>query len=90
LNAKHVERLFDHYHEIYERQFKGDYNAVIILIDLADAIERAYLTDRQKAALSLLYIEGFTQPEAAQRMNVTKQTISTLAMTATRKIAKEF
>mgnify|MGYP000940852541 CR=1 FL=1 len=50
-----VKRLLRDYHALVERQYDGDYDAVILLVDLATAIEKAGLTERQREALTLVY-----------------------------------
>jgi predicted DNA-binding protein (UPF0251 family) len=42
----------------------GDYDAVVLLVDLRKAVEMAQLTGRQSEALRLVYEEDLTQEEA--------------------------
>jgi DNA-directed RNA polymerase specialized sigma24 family protein len=60
--------LLSDYHALINRQYQGDYDAVVLLADLATAIEKAGLTDRQRQALRLVYEEDLTQEEAGKRM----------------------
>jgi DNA-directed RNA polymerase specialized sigma24 family protein len=46
----------------------GDYDAVVLLADLATAIAMAGLTERQRQALRLVYEEDLTQEEAGKRL----------------------
>lgn len=62
--------LLSDYHSLKVRQYAGDYDATIILADLATAVEMAGLTDRQRQALRLVYEEDLTQEEAGKRMGV--------------------
>jgi len=60
--------LLSDYHALINRQYQGDYDAVVLLTDLRNAVELAGLTERQKTALSLVYEEDLTQEEAGRRM----------------------
>jgi hypothetical protein len=60
--------LLSDYHSLIGRQYQGDYDACVILTDLATAIEMAQLTGRQSEALRLVYEEDLTQEEAGKRM----------------------
>jgi predicted DNA-binding protein (UPF0251 family) len=50
----------------------GDYDAVVLLADLATAIAMAQLTGRQSEALRLVYEEDLTQEEAGKRLGVNR------------------
>src|SRR5699024_8980406 len=74
-----------------ERQYLGDYDATVILIDLAEAIERARLTRRQRQALYYVYVWDLTQEKAAEYMNgVTRQNVADLLAKAEAAIAEQF
>jgi DNA-directed RNA polymerase specialized sigma24 family protein len=60
--------LLSDIHALKVRQFQGDYDSVVILADLATAIEMAQLTGRQSEALRLVYEIDLTQEEAGRRM----------------------
>jgi DNA-directed RNA polymerase specialized sigma24 family protein len=62
--------LLSDYHALLNRQYQGDYDAVVLLVDLRKAIEMAQLTGRQSEALRLVYEEDLTQEEAGKRMGV--------------------
>lgn len=85
-----VKRLLRDYHALVERQYDGDYDAVILLVDLATAIEKAGLTERQREALTLVYFEDLSQVEAGERMGVSKQTVNRLVTVATAKVARVY
>jgi DNA-directed RNA polymerase specialized sigma24 family protein len=53
---------------LLNRQYQGDYDATVLLVDLRKAIEMAQLTGRQSEALRLVYEEDLTQEEAGKRM----------------------
>jgi DNA-directed RNA polymerase specialized sigma24 family protein len=55
---------------LLNRQYQGDYDAVVLLADLRCAIEKAGLTARQAEALRLVYELDLTQEEAGRRMGV--------------------
>jgi RNA polymerase sigma factor (sigma-70 family) len=61
---------------LINRQYMGDYDAVILLTDLRKAIEMAQLTGRQSEALRLVYEEDLTQEEAGKRMGIAQNSVS--------------
>lgn len=85
-----MKRLLRDYHALVERQYDGDYDAVILLVDLATAIEKAGLTKRQREALTLVYFEDLSQVEAGERMGVRQDTVSKLVKSTLAKIASVY
>ena len=63
-------------HEIDSRRFLGDIAASDILIDFQAAVKKAGLTEMQKTAIALVYIDGHTHESAAEHMNVERSTIT--------------
>jgi DNA-directed RNA polymerase specialized sigma subunit len=63
---------------LINRQYMGDYDAVILLTDLRKAIDMAQLTGRQSTALRLVYEEDLTQEEAGKRMGLDKPGVNNL------------
>jgi DNA-directed RNA polymerase specialized sigma24 family protein len=86
-NADGVRLLLSDYHALVSRQYRGDYAATDVLIDLATAIDRAGLTDRQRQAIALVFFEDLTQADAGDRMGVRQDTVSKLVKSALVKIA---
>ena len=68
--------LLSDYHALINRQYQGDYDAVVLLADLKQAVEMAQLTGRQSEALRLVYEEDLTQEEAGKRMGVGQDVVS--------------
>jgi RNA polymerase sigma factor (sigma-70 family) len=60
---------------LINRQYQGDYDAVVLLADLQKAVAMAQLTGRQSEALRLVYEEDLTQEEAGKRMGVSQQAV---------------
>jgi RNA polymerase sigma factor (sigma-70 family) len=89
-NADGVRILLSDYHALINRQYQGDYAAVDILTDLATAIARSGLTDRQRQALELSFIHDLTQKEIATRLGVRQTHISRYISVATTKIARVY
>ena len=77
-------------HALTERQYVGDTDAIIALLDFATAVERAKLTDRQAQALRLVYDVGMTQKDAGRAMGVRQNTVSEALSTAESKIQREY
>lgn len=78
------------YHALSQRRFNGDTAASDILIDLETAIERANLTDRQRQALELTFLEDLTQEEAGKRMGVRREAVKRHIQVAETKIARVY
>jgi DNA-directed RNA polymerase specialized sigma subunit len=89
-NPKGVRMLLDDYNALIERQYKGDYDAVVILADLATAINKAGLTDKQFAVLRLIYAEDLTQEKAGEWLGITKQTVNRCLKILDVKIARVY
>ncbi|WP_061564913.1 hypothetical protein [Heyndrickxia coagulans] len=95
-SADGVKRLLRDYHALCERRYKGDYAASDILLDLHTAIERAGLTNRQRLALRLVFVDDLTQTDAGIALGrltgkqSSKQTVNRLIAVATAKIARVF
>uniref|UniRef100_UPI00403F3EC2 sigma factor-like helix-turn-helix DNA-binding protein n=1 Tax=Aeribacillus sp. FSL K6-8210 TaxID=2954683 RepID=UPI00403F3EC2 len=86
----YVRELLRNYHKITERQFKGDYDAIILLADLATAIELADLTDRQRECLRLVYVDGLGENEVARVLGIARNTVNVHLNTACNKIAEVY
>jgi predicted DNA-binding protein (UPF0251 family) len=68
--------LLSDYHALLNRQYQGDYDAVLLLVDLRKAIELAQLTGRQSEALHLVYEMDLTQEEAGRAMGIGQDVVS--------------
>jgi predicted DNA-binding protein (UPF0251 family) len=82
-----VKRLLRDYHALVSRQYTGDYDAVILLTDLWSAVESAKLTDRQRQALTLYFVEDLRMEDVGKRMGIRKHTASLYVKAALTKIA---
>jgi RNA polymerase sigma factor (sigma-70 family) len=82
--------LLSDIHALKVRQFQGDYDSVVILADLATAIEMAQLTGRQSEALRLVYEEDLTQEEAGKRMGIAQKNVSEALDRAIENIAEVY
>lgn len=83
-----IKRLLRDYNALIDRQYAGDYDAVVLLVDLETAIERAGLTARQRQALALVYIEDLTQKDVAARLNIRQPNVAAYTDRACEKIAE--
>jgi DNA-directed RNA polymerase specialized sigma24 family protein len=80
--------LLADYHALKIRQYQGDYDATVILADLATAIEAAKLTVRQRQALRLVYEEDLTQEDAGRAMGLARESVKAYVEDALEKIAE--
>lgn len=85
-----VKLLLADRHRIGERRFRGDTAASDILIDLDNAIWRAFLTDRQAEAIAYVYGLDMTQTDAAAAMGIAQKNVRELIEAACRKIARVY
>src|SRR5690625_3788276 len=86
-----VRKLLRDYYALIERQYLGDYDATVILVDLAEAIERARLTRRQRQALYYVYMRDLTQEKAAEEIGLSgKAAVSLRLRRAEEAIAEQF
>jgi DNA-directed RNA polymerase specialized sigma24 family protein len=74
--AAGVKQLLGDYHAFQARQYLGDYEAVVVLADLAEAVRLAGLTDRQRQAVELVYEADLTQVEAGKRLGIGQDVVS--------------
>jgi len=81
--------ILANYHALTERQYVGDVDAIVALLDFATAVKAARLTDRQAEALRLVYGEGMTQVDAGKAMGVSQPAIVALLGRAISAIEKE-
>lgn len=81
--------ILTNYHALSERQYVGDIDAIVTLLDFAEAVDRAQLTDRQAEALRLVYCEGMTQVDAGKAMGITRQRVSKIIIDAESSIDAE-
>lgn len=86
----YVRKLLINANRLEARQFKGVSNATDELLDLATAIELAGLTEKQREALRLVYLEDFTQAEVGLRFATSQANISLHIDAAIRKIAEVY
>lgn len=89
-NAVGVRLLLADYHALVQRQYAGDYDAVIILADLQRAIDMAALTWRQKSALEHIFMDDMTQREAGQEMDIAQIGVKRHIDVALTKIAEVY
>jgi DNA-directed RNA polymerase specialized sigma24 family protein len=88
--AAGIKRLLAERGALELRQYAGDYDALLLLIDLSTAITAAKLTERQSEALRLVYTEDLTQEDAARQAGVDKSVMSRRLDTAAEKVAEVY
>ncbi|MBC9786676.1 RNA polymerase subunit sigma-28 [Heliobacterium chlorum] len=84
-----VVALLTQLHHVRESRFlRGDYDASVLLLDLAQSIKEARLTKRQQLSLYLVYGRDMYQKEAAHWMNISQQAVSDHIRTAIQRIVE--
>lgn len=78
ISEKRIAALLRSRPYLSELRFRGDTTASAVLSDLDEAIAAAGLTERQSEALRLVYYEGLTQADAAERMGIAQKNVSEL------------
>lgn len=89
-NPSGVRLLLSEYHALQERQYQGDTDAIILLADLSTAINTAGLTDRQRQALNLVYVEDLTQAKAGEILGIAQKNVSEAVDRAVEAIAEVY
>lgn len=69
--------------ELDTRRYAGDIAASDTLVDFAAACKKANLTELQKEAIALIYVEGHTQQSAADLLGVERSTLAKRANSGT-------
>jgi DNA-directed RNA polymerase specialized sigma24 family protein len=83
-----VKKLLRDWNKLHNDAYGGsDYDALVMLLDLKTAIERATLTDKQREVLSLVYVEDMLQEDVAADMGIEQNTVSGYVNNAANKIA---
>lgn len=68
----------------------ADYGAVDLKLDMETALDLALLDNRQRTAVELVYMRGYTQEEVADMLGINQSSVARLLATAQAKIAKIF
>lgn len=89
-SAEGVRLLLGDYHALQARQYAGDYDAVVILIDMRSAMANANLTERQREALRMVFFDDMAQVDVAHKLRVSKQTVNRLVTVALAKVARVY
>lgn len=88
--SKMVFNLLHHLHHIREaRYYRGDADAVIILLDLYNALQKAKLSRKQKQILFLAYELDAKQEEIGIVLNMSQQAVSYQIKSAIQCILKQ-
>jgi len=77
-NNSEAKAILANIHALRQRRYVGDLGASDALLDFETAVRNAKLTERQKEALALVYVEDLTQEKAGKRMGVAQHSIAKL------------
>lgn len=70
--------ILQQYDALAQRRYDGSIDAIEELVDLASAVEKAGLNERQATAISLVFIAGHSQQSAADTMGLSQPRIAKL------------
>ncbi|MBD2867746.1 sigma-70 family RNA polymerase sigma factor [Paenibacillus arenilitoris] len=88
-NPYGVRQLFENVHRIIENAYgNGDIDALILYLDFAQALKKGHLTQKQKEALRLFYVESMTQQQTAEMLGIAQQKVSDRVDRAIERVAK--
>lgn len=82
--------LLENHDALVQRRYVGDTAASDELIDLATAIEKAGLTERQAQVIKLRYVDGWETDQLVKRFGSTRQAIKLVENDALAKIEAVF
>lgn len=82
IKRSEAKAILRNYHALVERQYKGDVDAIVTLVDIGVAIRLANLTDRQVEAITLVYDYGLSQQETANVLGIEQTHVSRLIQRA--------
>lgn len=68
--------LLENHDALAQRRYVGDMNASDELIDLARAIEKAGLTERQAQVIKLRYVDGWETDQLVKSLGISQSVIS--------------
>ncbi|WP_066639614.1 sigma factor-like helix-turn-helix DNA-binding protein [Desulfolucanica intricata] len=86
-STRSVKGILYNIHRIKEERYHGSEHAQVLYADITTAINKAGLSDRQKAVIGVVFIEDMTQTQAAAVLGISQQAIEQNITTAARKIA---
>lgn len=69
---------------------KSDFNAVNTLVDFESIFNKVKFTKRQKQAIDLVFIKGYTQTEAGEKLGISQQAVAQLIKVITQKISDKY
>ncbi|MGM0846872.1 MAG: LuxR C-terminal-related transcriptional regulator [Bacillota bacterium] len=88
--AKGIKKVIKEFYNIKTRiETKGDFDGVILLVDLEKAIKEANLGNRQSQVLELNKI-GYKQKEIAEMLGIDRKTVTATFNQACKKIAQVY
>lgn len=88
-NPYGIKHIFEDYRKLWKSVYeRSDLDALNVILDFMQALYEARLTDKQKEALFLVFIEKMTQEEAAEELGIDRSKVSTRVDRAINKIAK--
>lgn len=86
-----VNAFLSNLHHIRAAGFdKGDYNAIILLVDFEIAFSRVKITERQRQALHFVFFRDLTQRETGQIMGISQQAVHQLINAVVVKISEQY
>lgn len=86
-----VNAFLSNYHHIRSSAIdKGDYDAIILMVDFEIAFSKISITDRQREAVNLVFFKDLTQREAGNIMGITQQAVQQLTHAVVKKIANQY
>lgn|SRR5690606_27010078 len=91
MTRKGLHRLLRDQHRLRAQAYdRGDYDALVILMDLERAREMAGLTERQKEALYYVYDLDMRQKDAAEVMGIDRAGMAKYIAAALKKIVRVY
>ncbi|CDQ21750.1 RNA polymerase sigma factor sigma-70 region 4 domain-containing protein [Halobacillus karajensis] len=80
--------FLENYNHLQEDMYlKGDYDALIMIVDFSDALHNAGLTDLELLYITKVYVQDMKKVDVAKEFGVSKYTVQTRVARAVQKLA---
>ena len=88
-SKKSVQKILERISLFDGAKESGNYDAVVILTDVFQAVKKCRLTDQQKRVFKLRFLLEYTQEEVARVLNIAQQSVDDHIGAIVNKVTKQ-